>query len=89
MGVSRVVVRPSDAVVPKGFGANGRFCTEGLRLPDAAPEFAQHALVMNGCSSLKIEIFQENCRHVRAAVGCSSLPRGVMVEARAVFELLD
>lgn len=56
---------------------------------NAAADFTQHASVMNGCSELMVEVFGEPGRHVRAAVGCSSLPRGVMVEADAVFELRD
>ncbi len=54
---------------------------------NASPGFTQHASVMNGCSKLMLEVFGENGHHVRAAVGSSLLPRGVMVEAEAVFEL--
>jgi enamine deaminase RidA (YjgF/YER057c/UK114 family) len=54
---------------------------------NAAPQFTQHASFMNGCSKLMLEVFGDSGRHVRTAVGCSSLPRGVMVEAEAVFEL--
>jgi enamine deaminase RidA (YjgF/YER057c/UK114 family) len=54
---------------------------------NAAPGFTKHAAVMDGCSRLMIDAFGENGRHVRAAVGCSSLPRGVLVEVEAVFEL--
>lgn len=54
---------------------------------NAAAEFTKHAAVLDGCSRLMIEVFGENGRHVRAAVGCSSLPRGVMVEADAIFQL--
>lgn len=54
---------------------------------NASSEFTKHAAVMDGCSKLMIQIFGENGKHVRAAVGCSSLPRGVMVEADAIFEL--
>lgn len=54
---------------------------------NATPSFTQHASVMDGCSQLMTAAFQDNGRHVRAAVGCSSLPRGVLVEADAIFEL--
>lgn len=54
---------------------------------NASPDFTQHAAVMDGCSKLMIEVFGDSGRHVRAAVGCSSLPRGVLVEAEAIFEL--
>jgi enamine deaminase RidA (YjgF/YER057c/UK114 family) len=54
---------------------------------NATSDFTKHAAVMDGCSKLMIEVFGEDGKHVRAAVGCSSLPRGVMVEADAIFEL--
>jgi enamine deaminase RidA (YjgF/YER057c/UK114 family) len=56
---------------------------------NSSPDFTQLAAVMDGCSKLMIEIFGDNGRHVRAAVGCSSLPRGVLVEADAIFELRE
>jgi enamine deaminase RidA (YjgF/YER057c/UK114 family) len=54
---------------------------------NAAPDFTKHAAILDGCSKLMIDVFLDKGRHVRAAVGCSSLPRGVMVEAEAIFEL--
>ena len=49
--------------------------------------FAQQHLVINGASSLLAEVFGEAGRHSRSAVGCSSLPLGVMVEIEGIFEL--
>lgn len=56
---------------------------------NAVPEFGDHPKVINGASDLMIEIFGEAGRHARAAVGCSSLPRGVAVEVEAVFEIRE
>ncbi len=53
----------------------------------AAPEFHDHALVMNGASRLMVEVFGETGRHVRAAVGCSSLPLNSAVEVEALFRV--
>jgi enamine deaminase RidA (YjgF/YER057c/UK114 family) len=52
---------------------------------NAAQGFAEHPKVINGCSDLFIEIFGENGRHARAAVGMGSLPNNISVEITAVF----
>ncbi len=49
--------------------------------------FEQHPQVINGASSLMIGVFGEAGRHARAAVGCSSLPGGAIVEVEGVFEV--
>ncbi len=49
--------------------------------------FAQIPEVVNGASDLFVEVFGDAGRHARAAVGSSSLPRGVMVEVEGVFEI--
>lgn len=52
--------------------------------------FEDHPLVINGCSDFLVEVFgKEIGSHARAAVGCSSLPRGVPVEVAAIFEIRD
>lgn len=49
--------------------------------------FGQIPEVINGASDLFVEVFgKEVGSHARAAVGSSSLPRGVMVEVEGVFE---
>lgn len=52
----------------------------------AAPSFTEHPEVINGASDLMAAVFGENGRHARAAIGCSSLPRGAAVEVEAIFE---
>ena len=43
--------------------------------------------VLNGCSNLLGEIFEERGVHARAAVGVTSLPLGVPVEIDLVAEV--
>ena len=49
--------------------------------------FSQQPEVANGASDLMVEIFGENGKHARFAVGTNSLPRNVPVEVDAIFEL--
>lgn len=51
--------------------------------------FDQHSQVINGCSDLLVEIFGERGKHVRAAVGMSSLPANMAVEIEMIVELSD
>ncbi len=43
--------------------------------------------VINGFSDLMVEVFGENGKHARAAVGMSSLPRNIAVEIEMIVEL--
>jgi enamine deaminase RidA (YjgF/YER057c/UK114 family) len=54
---------------------------------NSTPEFTQHPEVINGCSELMIEVFGENGRHARVAVGAPTLPMGTSVEIDALFEI--
>lgn len=54
---------------------------------NAIPDFTDQPQVINGASDLLVEIFGEAGKHARAAVGVSSLPRGVAVEVEAVAEV--
>lgn len=54
---------------------------------NAAPEFTEHPLVLNGASDFLVAVFGEAGRHVRTAVGAGSLPRGAAVEVEALFEV--
>jgi enamine deaminase RidA (YjgF/YER057c/UK114 family) len=55
---------------------------------NAAPGFIDMAKIINGASDLLVEIFGDAGRHVRAAVGVSTLPRNAMVELQMVVEIL-
>jgi len=52
-----------------------------------APEFTQHALVMNGASDLAVAVFGEAGRHARSTIGVPSLPMDAAVEVEGMFEL--
>jgi enamine deaminase RidA (YjgF/YER057c/UK114 family) len=54
---------------------------------NATADFGDHPQVINGASDLMVEAFGDAGKHVRAAVGVNSLPRGVAVEVEAIFEL--
>ena len=50
-------------------------------------DFREQSRVINGASDLMVEVFGDNGRHVRAAVGVNALPFGVAVEVEAIFEV--
>ncbi len=47
---------------------------------NSAPGFSQQTEVLNGASELLVELFGENGRHARAAVGACGLPLDAPVE---------
>lgn len=53
----------------------------------AVPGFPDPPKIINGASDLLVEVFGEAGRHVRAAIGVSSLPRNALVELQMVVEL--
>ncbi|CAA9343027.1 MAG: RidA/YER057c/UK114 superfamily, group 1 [uncultured Nocardioidaceae bacterium] len=53
----------------------------------STPAFSAHPSVANGASELLGEIFGENGRHVRSAVGVASLPLDAPVEVELVVEV--
>jgi len=56
---------------------------------NATPEFTEHSQVINGFSDLMIEVFGEQGKHARAAVGMASLPGDIAVEVDLVLEVRD
>ena len=56
-----------------------------LGMVNAVPGFGKQPQIINGCSDLFIEVFGENGRHARAAVGFGSLPNNISVEITAIF----
>ena len=50
-------------------------------------DFQRQSVVANGASNLLVNALGDKGRHVRTAVGVSSLPAGVAVEVDAIFEL--
>ncbi|HVE23016.1 MAG TPA: RidA family protein [Acidocella sp.] len=53
----------------------------------AAPDFSQHAVVMNGASDLAVAVFGETGRHARSTIGVASLPLDAAVEVEGTFWL--
>lgn len=51
------------------------------------PSFTEHAKVINGASDLLVSTFDEKGKHVRAAVGVSSLPLDSTVELEIIVEI--
>ena len=55
----------------------------------SAPGFGEQPYVINGASELLIEIFGENGKHARAALGTNELPFGTPVEIEMIVELKE
>jgi enamine deaminase RidA (YjgF/YER057c/UK114 family) len=53
----------------------------------SAPEFSQHAVVMNGASDLAVAAFGEAGRHARSTIGVACLPLDAAVEVEGMFWL--
>jgi enamine deaminase RidA (YjgF/YER057c/UK114 family) len=58
-----------------------------LGMVNSAPGFGEQPKVINGCSDLFVELFGEQGRHARSAVGMGALPNGIPVEIEAIFEV--
>jgi len=58
-----------------------------LGMVNAVPEFDKHPFVINGFSDLMVEVFGENGRHARSAIGLGSLPMNIPVEIEMIVEL--
>ena len=54
---------------------------------NAPDDFTDHPKVANGVSDMMVNLFGDNGKHARFAVGVSGLPFGVAVEVDATFEL--
>lgn len=52
-----------------------------------AADFTDQPLVVNGASNLAVDIFGENGRHARVAVGVAELPLGAPVELEVILEV--
>jgi enamine deaminase RidA (YjgF/YER057c/UK114 family) len=60
-----------------------------LGMVNATPDFADHGLVIDGCSDLLVEVLGEDGRHARASVGMGSLPGQITVEIEAIIRVVD
>ena len=51
------------------------------------PGFVDIPQVINGCSDLMVDVFGDEGRHARSAVGWAQLPLGAAVEVDAIIEV--
>ncbi|MEX2287273.1 MAG: RidA family protein [Planctomycetaceae bacterium] len=58
-----------------------------LGMVNATPYFDHHPQVINGFSELMVDIFGEQGRAARSAVGMGSLPGNIAVEIEAVLQM--
>jgi enamine deaminase RidA (YjgF/YER057c/UK114 family) len=56
---------------------------------NSTEDFKDQPKVINGFSDLMVQVFGENGKHVRAAVGMASLPGGMSVEIEMILELKE
>ena len=49
--------------------------------------FTEQPTIINGASDLLVNIFGEQGRHARVAVGSNALPLGISVEIDAIVQL--
>lgn len=58
-----------------------------LGMVNCAEGFGDQPKVINGFSDLMVEVFGENGRHARSAVGMGELPMGIPVEIEMILEV--
>lgn len=58
-----------------------------LGFVNGADDFGRQPEVVNGASQLLIDLFGENGKHARSAIGTNSLPNNISVEIEAIFEI--
>lgn len=60
-----------------------------IGMVNAVDDFTNHPEVVNGFSDLMVEVFGENGKHARSAVGMGSLPRNIAVEIEMIVLLKE
>ena len=60
-----------------------------LGMVNASPRFSEPPKVINGFSDLFVEVFGENGRGARSAVGMATLPNQMAVEVEMILEVAD
>jgi enamine deaminase RidA (YjgF/YER057c/UK114 family) len=79
------------AVLKRELGSLGRVAEVVAvnRYVNAPPGFGETPSVINGASDLLAQVFGESGRHVRAAVGVSSLPRNSLIEIQMTIRVKE
>ena len=78
LGSARVILGSLDKV---------RRIVKVLGMVNSADGFGDQPKVINGFSDLMVEVFGENGRHARSAVGMAELPMGIPVEIEMILEV--
>lgn len=60
---------------------------KALGMVNAVPDFGNHPAVINGFSELMVDVFGEEGRAARSAVGMGSLPGNIAVEIELIIKL--
>ncbi len=60
---------------------------KALGMVNCTPDFAEQPKVINGFSDLMVEVFGENGKAARSAVGMGALPGHIAVEIEAIFQV--
>jgi enamine deaminase RidA (YjgF/YER057c/UK114 family) len=58
-----------------------------LGMVNSAEGLGDQPKVINGCSDLLVQVFGDNGRHARSAVGMAELPVGIPVEIEMILEV--
>jgi len=64
-----------------------RRIVKALCLVNSTARFTEHHLVANGASELLQEVFGENGKHTRSAIGVAQLPLGACFEIELIAEV--
>lgn len=88
-GYAREVAIQHLAVIRLALGSLDRVIriVKVFGMVNAEPDFQDHPKVINGYSDLMVEVFGEQGRHARSAVGMGSLPFGIPVEVETIVEI--
>jgi len=78
LGTTRALLGSLDTV---------RRVVKVLGMVNSAEGFGDQPKVINGFSDLMVEVFGENGRHARSAVGMAELPSGIPVEIEMILEV--
>jgi enamine deaminase RidA (YjgF/YER057c/UK114 family) len=60
-----------------------------LGMVNSTPDYTDQPKVINGASDLLVEVFGDQGRHARSAVGMTALPGGIPVEIEMIVEIGD
>lgn len=88
---SRWIVSNALSVISQALGSLDLIarCVKLNGYVASSDDFHDQPLVINAASDLLVDIFGDNGRHARAAIGVNALPLNAPVEIDFVFEIRD